>query len=226
MGCERGNPVVPSIPSVAPAIPTLPSVPGVPAIPPPLGLPTGSVRAVLAFIMCASIWYLALHQLTIPAILLDSVLLVIGFYFGVRAGTGTVGAATTPAAPGTKVKQPLHLPRGSVRTLLLVGFFGTIGYLLYQGKGFPDSFTLILQVMSSYVIGYVSAVIVHRRRMAGKPVIRAIVWFHNLNAVAVIGLVAYSCAVFIFQWPAIFGSYTENLLAWAVAYYFGSRLPS
>ncbi len=222
--------MAPSIPSVAPPIPATPSVPAAPSIPPPLGMPTGSVRAVLALIMCASIWYLAIHPEInsgqIPTPLLDSVILVIGFYFGVRAGTGTAALAPTPAATGTKVKQPLHLPRGSIRTILLLGFFGTIAYVVYKGLGFPTGFDLILQVITSYLIGYVSAVIVHRRRMAGKPVIRAIVWFHNLNAVAVIALVAYSCAVFIFQWPHILGSYANNLLAWAVAYYFGSRLPS
>jgi hypothetical protein len=214
-----------------PAIPAAPTLPAVPAIPPPLGLPAGSVRAVLALIMSSSIWYLALKDLTIPDILVESVLLVIGFYFGVRAGTvPSLQALATPAPPGTapavKVKQPLHLPRGSVRVVLLFGFFGVIAYEWYHSQDLPGPFILILQVLTSYLIGYVSSVVVHRRRMAGKPVIRAIVWFHNLNAVAVMGLVGYVCGSFLFGWPHLFGTYMENLLAWAVAYYFGSRLPS
>ena len=217
-----------------PAVPTTPAATAVPAVPPPLGLPPGSVRAVLALIMCGSIWYLALNGLTIPPILLESVLLVIGFYFGVRQGTAPAMQAAAAAAlpPGTpvvapvKVKQPLHLPRGSVRVILLVGFFGVIAYEWYHRQSVPGAFLLILQVMASYLLGYVISVIVHRRRMAGKPVIRAIGLFRNVNAVAVIGLVGYVCASFALGWPQLFAPYTDNLLAWAVAYYFGSRLPS
>ena len=229
MGRPEGYPT--AIPTI-PAIPATLTNPAVPAIPPPLGLPTGSIRAVLALIMCGSIWYLALNGLAIPTILVESVLLVIGFYFGVRQGAAPAlqpaATAPPPVAPGgkpVKVRQPLHLPRGSVRTLLLVGFFGTIAWLWTHDQGLPGAFLLILQVMASYVIGYVVSVIVHRRRMAGKPVIRAVVWFRNLNAAAVIGLVGYVCASFALGWPQLLAPYTDNLLAWTVAYYFGSRLP-
>src|SRR3972149_3150070 len=84
------------------------AIPTIPAIPPPLGLPTGSIRAVLALIMCGSIWYLALNGLAIPDILVESVLLVIGFYFGVRQGTAPAMQAAAAAAlpPGTTVVAP------------------------------------------------------------------------------------------------------------------------
>ncbi len=228
-----------AVPAV-PAIPATPAVPAASAIPPPLGLPPGSVRAVLALIMCGSIWYLALNNLGIPTILVESVLLIVGFYFGARQGTAPAirsaataapppavsgAVATAAAAAAVKVKQPLHLPRGSVRVILLFGFFGVIVYGWYHGQALPGAFLLILQVMASYLIGYVASVIVHRRRMAGKPVIRAIVWFRNANAVAVMALVAYVCASFALAWPQLLAPYTDNLLAWTVAYYFGSRLP-
>lgn len=221
-----------------PALPTKPTVSAAASLPPPLGLPPGSIRAVLALIMCGSIWYLAVNELSIPAILLESVLLVIGFYFGVRQGTApslqtAATAAPPPVASGmqaavagaVKVKQPLHLPRGSVRVILLFGFFGVIAYEWNQHQNLSPAFVLILQVMASYLIGYIVSVIVNRRRMAGKPVIRAIVWFRNLNAAAVMTLVGYVCASFALGWPQFFAPYTDNLLAWTVAYYFGSRLP-
>ncbi len=219
-----------------PNVPPTSAATAAPAVPPPLGLPPGSVRAILALVMSGTLWYMVLQDRSIPDILVESVLLVVGFYFGVRQGTAPAlqPAATVPlpaAGPPTPagrplVRHPLHLPRGSVRVILLLGFFGTIAYMWNRGRGLPDAMILILQVLASYIIGYVVSVIVHRRRFAGLGANRVVVAFRNLNAVAVIGLSSYVCASFAVGWAPLFPEYTSNLLAWTVAYYFGSRLPS
>ena len=171
-------------------------------------------------ILAGSLWYQVLKGEAIKPILVESALLVVGFYFGVRSGTAP------PIAPATAegVKQPLFLPRGSIRIVLLVGFFGVIAYLWYKGRGIPEALTLILQVLASYVIGYVASAIVARRQAAGMPPIRAVTIFRNANAVAAVGLVGYLCGVLLFSWPEFFPQHTGNALAWIVAYYFGSRL--
>lgn len=172
---------------------------------------------------------MVIRNLPIPDILVESVLLVVGFYFGVRQGTAPALSTAATAAPpaGTPaVKQPLRLPRGSVRVVLLLGFFGTIAYMWYEGRSLPDALILILQVLASYLIGFVISTAVHRRRLAGLAASRVVVAFRNLNAVAVIALVSYVCATFLSGWQPLFPEYTRNLLAWTVAYYFGSRLPS
>lgn len=188
--------------------------------PQPLGLPAGSVRAVIALILCGSLWYQVLKGEAIAPILVESALLVVGFYFGVRSGAGP------PIAPVTAegVKQPLFLPRGSIRAVLLVGFFGVIVYIWYRGRGIPEALVLILQVLAAYLIGYIVSVFVTRRRAAGIQPSHAIAVFRNVNAVIVMILVAYSCGIILFAWPDFLPQYTGNALAWIVAYYFGSRL--
>lgn len=188
--------------------------------PQPLGLPSGSVRAVIALILCGTLWFQVLKGEAIEDILIESALLVVGFYFGVRSGMGPPIAPTT--VEGTR--QPLFLPRGSIRFVLLLGFFGVIAYMWYRGRGLPDAFLLILEVLASYIIGYIASAIVARRQKAGKKPNRAIAIFRNANAIAAMLLVGYLCGTLIFGWPRFFPEYAKNALAWIVAYYFGSRL--
>jgi len=71
-----------------------PSVPPVQTpLKPPLGLPAGSVRATLAIILSGSLWYVILRGGDPPQILVDSALLVVAFYFGVRSTAPVVPAA-------------------------------------------------------------------------------------------------------------------------------------
>jgi len=166
------------------------------------------------------LWYQVLKGVDIPPILVESALLVVGFYFGVRSGTGP------PIAPVTAegVRQPLFLPRGSIRVVLLVGFFGVIAYTLYMRRWIPDAFLLILEVLASYLIGYVISAIILRRRAAGILPSRKVAIFRNFNAIIVIFLVAYICGVLVLSWPDFLPEQSGNALAWIVAYYFGSRL--
>ncbi|TLZ73597.1 MAG: hypothetical protein E6K10_00035, partial [Methanobacteriota archaeon] len=83
---------------------------------PPLALPVGSVRAILALVLCGSLWYLVLKDFSPLPVLVDSALLVVAFYFGVRS-TAPPSAPVVPTS--VPVKQPLHLPRGTIRGILL-----------------------------------------------------------------------------------------------------------
>lgn len=189
-------------------------------MPQPLRLPPGSIRAVLALLLSGSLWYQVFRGVTPTPILVESALLVVGFYFGVRSGTGP------PIKPVQMegVRQPLFLPRGSIRLVLLLGFFGVIAYTWSMGQAIPDALILILQVLASYVIGYVVSGIVTRRRAKGIQPIRAIAIFRNVNAVLAIVLTGYLCGTILFAWPEFLQEYTGNAIAWIVAYYFGSRL--
>src|SRR6059058_3232051 len=79
-----------------------------------LGLPSGSVRAVLAVLIFATTWGLLLLKptLEVPDYLGDLLFIIMGHYFAVR------NRAAQEREPGP---PPLYLPRGSVRTVLVVG---------------------------------------------------------------------------------------------------------
>ena len=202
-------------PSVPPA--TMP-------LKPPLGLPTGSVRATLALILSGSLWYVILQGGDPPQILVESALLVVAFYFGVRSTAPVVPSkqAVVPAAP--KARQPLYLPRGIVRTVLAVGFLGVIAYVAYRDGTMPAALVLILQVILSYVIGYGISRIVLRRARLGKELSRGARAARNAISLAAIGITAgASWAVVTGQFDQV-PEYLRNGLAWTIAFYFGSRL--
>ena len=209
------------------------ALPTMPRLPTPLGLPQGSVRAILALVLCGSLWYQVVRGVPLEPVLLDSALLVVAFYFGVRS-TAPPSQPVTPSGgpPGVpslaSVKQPLHLPRGTVRGILLLGFFGVIAYLLFKNRSLNEEFVLILQVLGSYLVGFAVSQIIERRRRAEKaPSLILAIW-RNANAVAAIALTVYMCGVLLRGWsqvvPAQYAAYTSNALAWVVAYYFGSRV--
>ncbi len=99
----------------------------------PLGLPRGSVRAVLAFMVLGTVWALLLVPAEkvrdgIPPYLFYLTFLIVGCYFGARA------IAPHPAAPSEP--HPLHLPRGSIRALIILGFLATFALAYHRDPEF------------------------------------------------------------------------------------------
>jgi hypothetical protein len=211
-----------------------PSVPPAQApLRPPLGLPTGSVRATLALILSGSLWYAILQGIEPPAILIESALLVVAFYFGVRSTAPIVPATRTPtpaaptapeAATTPRVRQPLYVPRGVIRSILAAGFLGVIAYVAYRDGAIPQALVLILQVIASYAIGYAISFLLLRRARLGKELSRGARIARNAISLLVIGVTAgASWAIITGQFDAV-PDYLQNGLAWTVAFYFGSRV--
>src|SRR5262245_59608746 len=86
----------------------------------PLGLPPGSVRALLALMVLGNIWArLLLPEQTaigLPQYLYYLMFLILGSYF----------AARSQKAPGER--PPLYLPRGSIRLIIVAGFAAVLAW--------------------------------------------------------------------------------------------------
>jgi hypothetical protein len=192
---------------------------------PPLGLPTGSIRATLALILSVTLWYTILRGQTPEPILVDAALLVVAFYFGVRSTAPVVPAVKPAAVPGApKARQPLYLPRGIVRSVLAVGFLGVIAYVAYRDGTMPEALVLILQVILSYVVGYGISRLLLRRARLGRELSRGARAARNAISLAAIGVTAgASWAIVAGQFDLV-PEYLRNGLAWTIAFYFGSRL--
>jgi hypothetical protein len=89
-----------------------------------LGLPAGSVRALLALIVFGTIWaWLLLNEdYEVPQYLQNLLFIIMGHYFAARHETKRDEAGGPP---------PLFLPVGSVRLILLGGFVA-VAILLFQ----------------------------------------------------------------------------------------------
>ena len=101
----------------------------------PLSLPKGSVRALVTLVLVGVLWALMLLERSVPPVYVSLAFIVLGHYFGSRAPRSrrkrdeNATAADTP--PPANEKSPLGLPRGTIRTLLIVGF-GAVGYVLWS----------------------------------------------------------------------------------------------
>ncbi len=92
-----------------------------------LGLPSGSIRALLAILIFATVWGLLLIQPSeeVPEYLSGLLFIIMGHYFAARR---RAPEAEEPGPP------PLFLPRGSVRFLLLGGSVAVAVVLFEHGQ--------------------------------------------------------------------------------------------
>jgi len=98
----------------------------------PLGLPAGSVRALLTLVVLGLIWALMLLQKEIPLYLFYLMFLVVGSFFAAHGHS--------IAGPASDSRNPLYLPRGTLRTLIIVGFAAVLGWRYYLN---PDWHALL-----------------------------------------------------------------------------------
>jgi hypothetical protein len=94
----------------------------------PIGLPRGSVRALMILMIIGTIvalWVMPPEKnVRVPVYLYYLMFLTTGAYFSGRG-----------AAPPYKVSReaaPLGLPRGTIRVLLILAFIGGLGFAIYQ----------------------------------------------------------------------------------------------
>ncbi len=106
---------------------TMPGPPHPPPLRPPLGMPPGSVRALLSLMVMGLIWTLLLmpdeKAVKVPIYLYYLMFLVLGHYFAAHGHS--------IAGPDSGNASPLHLPRGTIRAVLILGFVGVLGWRYY-----------------------------------------------------------------------------------------------
>jgi hypothetical protein len=204
----------------------------------PLGLPAGSVRALLTFMVLGTVWTLLLmpaeKHVRVPLYLTYLMFLVIGSYFGAR------GAA--PKAKDQAETPPLYLPRGSIRLLIILGFAGVCGYGYYRDHSFFENLKfdtetitkepyLPMIIFGAFFLGSVVSTIAGWV-LAGEEGLPA--WYQDLLAwvsvLAVLGLgalVIYQLVIKPTMDPEkqiqLGGLPWETILSSIVAFYFGAR---
>jgi len=208
-----------------------------------LGMPAGSVRALLAFCVLAYLWIMALaptlfgRQAGAPeAFVYMQVVMVLAIAHYLGAHGRSIGG---PASP----RSPLWMPRGSIRILLLVGYFGMIyftyhkhltslltGSEAYKPIYIPDIGPLVLVialVMAAWLAGHISTNIMSWLAGGTLPS-----WFQDVQAwVALVSLLLLGVVIIVrlvinptvSEESQLTLKYTEPAMAAFVAFYFGAR---
>jgi len=184
-----------------------------------LGLPAGSVRALLALAVVGTVAGLLLRDPVkpLPDHLESLLFVVLGHYFAARGQDDGDRSGGPP---------PLFLPRGSVR-LLLVAALLTVGVLVLRQDGLQalrGLFTLILvfAFLAGLLLARVARWVARRRTRPSR-------WFADLQAiVGLLAVAALAVQLFLGVFPGPetlgFGRLgVEQGLAGLIGFYFGAR---
>ncbi len=210
---------------------------GFKSVPPPagyqrhaLGLPAGSIRALLALGILGLLWlfvgrYDTEHKLPLEFIYLQFLmLLILASYF--TAHGKTIGSHISE-------RSPLWLPSGVVRLLLIAGYVGLATFMWYKNSfEFKEPLTapqnlLIMLLLGSFFVGYVVTAFVHWISGPTLPYIYQDVqaWVAILALLGMSGLAMY----YLFINPTLSAENqtslvsAEAILAAIVGFYFGAR---
>jgi hypothetical protein len=197
-----------------------------------LGLPAGSVRAVLAVLIFGTTWGLLVVRPNqeVPDFIRDLLFIIMGHYFAVRRRSGP---AEDPGPP------PLYLPRGSVRLLLVAGSAAVAVLLFQRGRltaldDNPGVVTLLL--IGGFLAGVAINTLATWWNERGHHTPRIVEDLRALISMAAAGLLVilvWNHVVVLFPTDSVdallssrvhFGRLgVEHVLAAVVGFYFGSR---
>lgn len=186
-------------------------------IPEPLYLPKGSIRATATLTMALSCWVLILAGHDVPAYLFSLLLAILGYYFGFRAKMKAAQSRLVDAAADTQ--EPLFLPAGAIRTLLILGFLACAFALYRRGQLFGPNLKYVefFAVLAGLVAGHVFGRFLNKT--TGSPTVIFINHAKGLFVLAVCAVLAYLFLT---------GTHAHHpresmLLCAAISFYFGSR---
>jgi hypothetical protein len=194
-----------------------------------LGLPAGSVRALLGFGVLGILWALVLRSDP------DRALPLVFVYLQVLMGLILLtffAAHGKSIGPHVSERSPLGLPRGSVRFLLLAGYAGMAGFLFYHHRDFETPpkgaiVFLLAVLMSGFFIGYIVTAVV---RFLGRGQVPG--WFQDIQAwFALLGMLGLAIVAIVYGIinPSVAPNLRldmgtlEAILTGVVGFYFGAR---
>jgi len=185
-------------------------------IPEPLYLPKGSIRALTALATCVGCWVLMVMGRDVPGSLLGLVLTVLGYYFGFRVRVKASGSRMyDPSAVRT---QPLNLPGGAIRKLLILGFVVAGGALIIRKRIAELRYLEFFMIVAGMIIGYVFARVFTVARVG-----RVMVAVSHLKGLAVLAAAGCLGYLFISGGYADYPPLTISGLCAVVSFYYGSR---
>jgi hypothetical protein len=167
---------------------------------PPLGLPTGSVRALLTLIIVAVVVAKYALDQDLDVLWIETLLIALAHYFTSRrfvALPPQVLQRLEQEGVIARERQPLYLPRNSIRSLIIASFVG-LGIYLYREQRLLEARSVaLLSMVFAYLLGTIVRAITgcFTRRRLRPPSgtwgdIKAIVVLGALLAVAVPEFVA------------------------------------
>lgn len=193
----------------------------------PLGLPAGSVRALLTLTVTGYIVYQIAIGEPIGLLWNETLMIVLAHYFTSRRVIQIPPAIREQmAADGTlpTERNPLFLPKHSIRTLIVLAFAGLAVYLYREQRLFNPASLSILGTVAAYLLGMLAKSVLSWWR-SDRPQTSAR-WWEDLKAIVTLAIVMGSVAIELTGTAAslpIPKEQLQNIALGVVLFYFGSR---
>ncbi len=191
-----------------------------------LGLPSGSIRALLTLMTVGFIVVQTGRGIQVSLLWFESLMIVLAHYFAHRR--------FVPLSPAMREKlkaedliedetHPLNLPKHSLRTIIVLAFVGLAIFLACQGRLRDRVAAPVFISVGSYFpgIGFGAVVGWWNRGKPGK----AASWFEDVKATVTLIAVAFAIVVQFCGWQQAipYGDKLEALPLALMLFYFGSR---
>ncbi|MGA2068622.1 MAG: hypothetical protein ABSG86_26865 [Thermoguttaceae bacterium] len=180
---------------------------------PPLGLPSGSIRAVLALLVVAVVVVEIARGQEVDLLWTETLMIVLAHYFTSRrfinlspdlirrlAAEGHIEAET----------RPLYLPRYSIRAILVLMFLGLGLYLQHEGRLLRPEAISVLGVVAAYFAGMVAR-------------FRGLRGWEDVKAALVLLVLGFTALPYFAGCGASVPHWLRTVALVLVLFYFGSR---
>lgn len=191
-----------------------------------LGLPPGSIRALLTLMTVGFIVTQTARGIQVSLLWFESLMIVLAHYFAHRRFVALSPALREKLRAENLIEDepnPLHLPRHTLRTLIVLSFVGLAVYLAWQGRlGDPVAVPVFFS-LGSYFLGIGCGVLV-AWWYRGKPQSSS-AWFEATKAVVTLAAVAATIVIQLAGWQQVipYGEKLEAIPLALMLFYFGSR---
>lgn len=191
-----------------------------------LGLPSGSIRAILTLMTVGFITFQTARGERVGLLWFESLMIVLAHYFASRRLVQMpreLRERLTLEGVLEAEPNPLYLPRHSLRLIIVGAFVALAGYLYFKGRLLDPVAVPIFIAVGSYFLGIAFHSFTAWRRK-GRPK-RGATKFDDVRAIATIVAMALVIVLNLTGWQS-FIPHAEKLEALPLAlmlFYFGSR---
>ncbi len=190
----------------------------------PLGLPSGSVRALLTLIVVGVTCTDIVKGLSIEAVWAETLMVALAHYFTSRRFVQLPPETLRRLEDDNIIPKeplPLYLPRGTIRFLILASFIGVAVYQYRQGKLAEPSTFAIFVTLAAYFVGTMFRGCVnwwYRGRNVQESR-----WLADTKAVIVLVALVVTSLLQVLGTQSHAPLWLENITMAMVLFYFGSR---
>jgi magnesium-transporting ATPase (P-type) len=191
---------------------------------PPLGLPSGSVRAYLTLLVIAVIVMEAIRGRRLDLVWSETLMIVLAHYFTSRRLIDLpADVMQRLQAEGhiDRETNPLYMPRHSIRTIIVLAFVGLALYLYHAERINDPNVQPILVTVFAYMVGVIARSF-WKWWSRFRPVKR-VMWWEDSKAAVVMVAMALTAAAYLIDRPDLLPHQVNTLTLGLVLFYFGSR---